>query len=115
MVKHFGGAHRIPGSWRALALAAAVLLPALTVAIPLMDRDLAITDASWASPDAPRRYFHDHQSICVPMEASQQLASGAGAAALPELPMRAIPVRVITKVADAAPQNRLRSRSPPRT
>lgn len=98
-----------------MALAAAVLLPALTVAIPLMDRDLAITDASWASPDAPGRYFHDHQNICVPLEASQELASDAGAAALPELPMRVFPVRRIGTAAHAAPQDRPRSRSPPRT
>lgn len=113
MVNYLGARHRIPRTRRAIALMATLLLPALSVAIPVMDRDLAITDPVLAAPDSHSRYFHDHQSICVPMEASQPLVSGAVGATLPELPVMAPATPVPTRVSHASPTDRPRSRSPP--
>lgn len=113
MVKDPGARHRPPPAQRAIALGAIVLMSALSVAIPVMDQDLAITDPVLASPDSHERYFHDHQNICVPMEASQQLASGAVAGALPELPVLITPPPRVMRALHTPPEDNPRSRSPP--
>jgi hypothetical protein len=113
MVYYWGRRHGLSPIFRVFALAMTLVLPALSVAIPIMDRDLAVTDPTLASPDTPGRYFHDHQSICVPMEASQPLASGPVVARLPELPVRPLADCAIALTADAANRHRPRSRSPP--
>lgn len=113
MVNYLGRRHRIPRTRRVIALMATFLLPALSVAIPVMDRDLAITDPVLAAPDSYGRFFHDHQSICVPMEASQPLFSGAVGPALPELPVVASATPPLTRVRHARPRHLPRSRSPP--
>jgi hypothetical protein len=113
MVDDFGARRRGSPARKAIALGAILLLSALSVAIPVMDRDLAITDPAVAGPDSHERYYHDHQNICVPMEASQQLASGAVAGALHLLPVLVTPPSRITRALHASHQDVPRSRSPP--
>lgn len=113
MVKDPGARHRSSLARKAIALGAIVLMSALSVAIPVMDQDLAITDPVLASPDSHERYFHDHQNICVPMEASQQLASGAVTGALPVLPVLITPPPRVTRALHTPPEDDPRSRSPP--
>lgn len=114
MVKDLGFRRRRALWWRGLAAVIALLLPALAVAIPVMDQDLAIRDLAMAAPDTPGRYFHDHEAICLTMEASQPLVSGAVTAHLPELPVVAVVIHPIARTPRAAHRDRPRSRSPPR-
>ena len=99
---------------RTVAAILGSLITLLGVVVPVLDRDLFLTDPAFTSEQDPsEHYFHDHEGICVQYAGNQPAPSALVALELPgtgcEPPAAGLPRRLI--VAERHPAHH--PRAPP--